>query len=460
MELKLYRFGDEDLSGAVAILNDVTQSVAVARQREETMRQVELLAETSARLGSSVDLDEVFGQLADIVVPVLADWVVLDVVQPDGMVHRIGVRHVDPSLEDVALALAAIQPDPENRRHPAVRALVKEKPVLLTDVDEETLDLFEPGHRDLVERLGARSVLSVPLFARGRLLGSMTLVSSANPKRFGATQLALARDIAARGALAIDNARLLAEHIYLARRLQESLLPPSLPHIPGIELGARYQSAGDIDVGGDFYDFFRTGTRSWSVVVGDVSGKGPDAAVTTTLARYTIRAAAMQARAPRRILGMLNDALFDQTDIERFATAVFVRVRTDAGPGPKKLTIACGGHPLPLVLRADGSIEEAGTSGTVLGLMERVDIKDTNALLQPGDALVMFTDGVTEARSGDHMLGIHGLRTTLAGCRGLEADAIAERVAKTALDFQKDQQRDDMAIVVIRVPAEETTTGS
>jgi serine phosphatase RsbU (regulator of sigma subunit) len=157
---------------------------------------------------------------------------------------------------------------------------------------------------------------------------------------------------------------------------------------------------------------------------------------------------------------MLNDALFDQTDIERFATAVFVRVRTDAGPGPKKLTIACGGHPLPLVLRADGSIEEAGTSGTVLGLMERVDIKDTNALLQPGDALVMFTDGVTEARSGDHMLGIHGLRTTLAGCRGLEADAIAERVAKTALDFQKDQQRDDMAIVVIRVPAEETTTGS
>jgi serine phosphatase RsbU (regulator of sigma subunit) len=160
----------------------------------------------------------------------------------------------------------------------------------------------------------------------------------------------------------------------------------------------------------------------------------------------------MKARAPRRILVMLNDAIYAQTDRERFATVGFVRVRTETEPGPRKVTIACGGHPLPLCLRSDGTIEELGVPGTALGLMERVEVKDQDSLLQPGDALVFYTDGVTEARSGDHMLGIHGLRTALAACRGASAQQIADHLMQVSLEFQGDEQRDDIALLVLRVP--------
>lgn len=456
VEVNLQYFeSDETGPGIMAILQDVTERVVVERQREEIMSQVEFLAETSASLGSSVDFEEVFGQLSEIVIPMLGDWCALDVIDEEMGVTRVGVYHRDPELVGASEALQAYRPDADNRQHPIVRSMVKERPVIMSDLGDGDLHevAYDDEHRRLIKRMGARSVMVVPLFARDRMLGAFTLVSSDNPKRYGPTELLLARDVASRAALALDNARLLSQHIYLAQRMQESLLPPSIPDVSGIEIAARYQAAGrGIDVGGDFYDFFRTGSKSWNVVIGDVSGKGPDAAVITALVRYTLRAAAMQARAPRRILAKLNDAIYEQTHPERFATVGLIRIRTDGNEGPKRATIACGGHPLPLVLRGDGTIEQVGTPGTVLGLMGKVDIKDHNVVLQPGDALVLYTDGVTEARVGDHMLGIHGLRTALAGCRGFDAEQIAEHLTKTTLDFQKNDQRDDLAVVVLRVP--------
>jgi serine phosphatase RsbU (regulator of sigma subunit) len=461
LKLSFQTFESEETGlGVMVIMQDVTQSVTVQRQREEILSQVELLAEASASLGSSMSLEQTFEQIAEVILPMLGDWCALDLISPDG-VDRIGVRHRDPALADVAEALRAFRPDADNRQHPVVRALVKEKPVIISDIDQEGLSnvTYQAEHKRLLGELGVRSVMVLPLRARHRMLGTLTLVSATNPKRYGATQLVVAQDVASRAALAIDNARLLRDHVYLARKLQESLLPPTIPRIPGVELAARYHAASEtIDVGGDFYDFFATGKKSWNVVIGDVSGKGPDAAVVTTLARYTIRAASMKARAPRRILAILNEAIYSQTPPERFATVAFVRVRTDTPAGSRKVTIACGGHPLPLVMKADGAISEIGAPGTVVGLMERTDIKDHNAVLDPGDVLVLYTDGVTEARSGDHMLGIHGLRTALAGCRGRSASEIADRLAETTLDFQKTNQRDDVAIVVIKVP-EETPFG-
>lgn len=459
VEINLQPFdAPETGPGVMSIIQDVTERVVVNRQREEILSQVEFLAETSASLGSSVDLDEVFAQLSRIVVPMLADWCALDVMDESMGVRRVGVYHRDPSLAGAAEALSGYRPDAGNRAHPVVRAIVKERPVIMSDLGGSDLRSLVPNttQQDLISQLGARSMMVIPLVARDRLLGTLSLVSATNPKRYGATQLLLARDVGARAALALDNARLLEEHIYLARRMQESLLPPSLPEVDGLEIAARYQAAGQgIEVGGDFYDFFRTGTKSWNVVVGDVSGKGADAAVVTALARYTLRAAAMQARAPRRILAKLNDAIYEQTPPERFSTVVLARVRTDGGAGSKRTTIACGGHPLPLLLRVDGTIEEVGVPGTALGLLPKVDIKDVNVTLEPGDALVLFTDGVTEARSGDHLLGIHGLRTALAACKGRDADGIAEHLAATTLSFQKQMLRDDMAIVVLRVPSPE-----
>lgn len=458
LQIHLQPFDVGGVGGMIAVLQDVTESVSVRRERAEILAQVELMAETSARLGSSIDPDEVFTQLADSVVPFLGDWCVLDLIEPGG-VSRVGVRHNRSEMEEVCDALLAFRPDASHPQHPVVRTLLKERPVVISDIDEGKLHeiAYEDEHRAILRSLGIRSLMVIPLNARGRLLGALTLVSGTNPKRYGATQLVMGLDISARAALALDNSRLLSEHVDLARRLQASLLPPSLPQIPGLDVAARYHPAtSGIDVGGDFYDIFKTGNKSWNFVIGDVSGKGATAAVVTTLARYTVRAAAMQARAPRRILGIVSEAIYDQTPSERFVTGVFARIRTDGGPGAKRLTVACGGHPLPVVLRVDGTVEEVGTPGSALGVMTRVTIRDHSSLLQPGDALVLYTDGVIEAGDSGSMLGAEGLAEALRGCRGLAAGSIADRVIEVAQQQRSGEPRDDMAMVVVKVPAGET----
>src|SRR5207248_11443603 len=154
---------------------------------------------------------------------------------------------------------------------------------------------------------GFSSLMIVPLAARGRTLGALTLVAAESGRHYGPADLAVAEDLARRAAQAVDNARLFTQQRHIARTLQESLLPPKLPEIPGVEVAARYEAAGlGTEVGGDFYDLFET-DGEWGVVMGDVCGKGPEAAAVTGLARYTIRAAAMRERSPSRILGILND---------------------------------------------------------------------------------------------------------------------------------------------------------
>lgn len=243
----------------------------------------------------------------------------------------------------------------------------------------------------------------------------------------------------------------------IARKLQESLLPPSLPEIPGMEVGARYVAAGEgVEVGGDFYDFFRLSGRGWGIVIGDVSGKGPDAAGVTALARYTARAAAMQVRSLRRIFKILNEAILNETGAERFASVAFVRLDASPQPGTKKAVVASAGHPSPLVLRAaTGVVEEVGEAGTVLGLLEDINVRDHAIHLHPGDLLVLYTDGLTEARNEqERLLGMFGVKRLVATCAGMSAQEAAERLAEVVLDYQGQKPRDDLAIVTLRVPPE------
>ena len=239
----------------------------------------------------------------------------------------------------------------------------------------------------------------------------------------------------------------------MARTLQESLLPPHLPEVPGVQVAARYRAAGaGNEVGGDFYDVWHTGGDGWAIVMGDVQGKGADAAAVTALARYTLRAAAMQSRRPSRVLAQLNEAILRQRGGDRFCTAVYTRLRpSDRGV---RVTVAIGGHPLPLVLRAGGGVEPIGKPGTLLGLLEHVDLREEATELLPGDALVLFTDGVTEARSSEgRIFGEYRLRELVATCAGLDAFVIAERVSQAVLDLQGGELRDDVAVLVLRVPA-------
>ena len=238
----------------------------------------------------------------------------------------------------------------------------------------------------------------------------------------------------------------------LARTLQESLLPPHLPDVPGLEIAARYLPGGSgVEVVGDFYDVFQTDPDTWAVTIGDVCGKGVDAAKVTALARYTVRAGAVSLRTPSQVLRLLNEAMRRQhPDSERFVTSAYVTLRQAAGRVEAQLSLA--GHPQALCRRADGEIAAIGVPGTVLGVLDAVDLVDTDLVLQPGDALVLYTDGVVEARRGRAFYGEQRLRVLLAASGGTAAH-IAEVIEADVVAFTGGELTDDTAILIVRVPA-------
>lgn len=237
---------------------------------------------------------------------------------------------------------------------------------------------------------------------------------------------------------------------HLAETLQRTLLPPSLPGIDGLELGAVYRSAGDGSVvGGDFYDVFELTDGAWGVVLGDVCGKGAEAAVDTALARYTVRAAAMRTRSPSKVLAELHDAM-ERSDSRGFCTAVYLRIRQrDDGT---RMSISIGGHHPPLLVGPDGDIHEFGRPGALLGMLGPPRLHDVERLLHPGESVVLYTDGVIEARRDDEFYGEGRLRECLARTRDEPPRTIAEAVRDEAIDFQSGVVRDDIAVLVIQRP--------
>ncbi|HVL81766.1 MAG TPA: SpoIIE family protein phosphatase [Actinomycetota bacterium] len=236
----------------------------------------------------------------------------------------------------------------------------------------------------------------------------------------------------------------------LAQTLQTSLMPPSLPDIAGLDLGAAYRPAGRGDeVGGDFYDVFQTGSDDWAVVIGDVCGKGAQAAVVTALVRYTARAAAIRSKRPSAVLNMVNDGLL-QHGGERFCTALYLRVRTAGGKAPR-ITFASAGHPMPMQISGD-SVSPVGEPGMLLGVVERPILSDSSLQLDPGEALFCYTDGLTEARRGEDLFGDERLVDLLRAKGGRGADEVAHTTVDEAVRFQDGVARDDIAAVVVAAP--------
>jgi phosphoserine phosphatase RsbU/P len=235
----------------------------------------------------------------------------------------------------------------------------------------------------------------------------------------------------------------------LARTLQQTLIPPTLPQIAGLDVAVAYRPAGNgEELGGDFYDVFEIGAGDWAIAIGDVSGKGIDAAVVTALARHTLRAAAVSAHEPRLVLDTLNQVLL-QDETERFCTVAFLRLRrNDEGWA---VTTSSAGHPLPVLMRSGGHPHEIGASGSLLGFLDRPILSDTEELLRPGDTIVLYTDGVTEGRRDGVHYGDERLRESLVRHIGPGA-SLVEGILRDALDFQLGSPRDDIAIVALVAP--------
>ncbi|HEV7846881.1 MAG TPA: GAF domain-containing protein, partial [Thermoleophilaceae bacterium] len=287
---------------AINVIEDVTE------QREREL-QLRLLADTGKALGRSLDWEQTFPEIARMVAGTLADWCVIEVLEDDGSVALAAFAHRDPEMQKLGEELARRHMPSAGRRRGALASGQSELREELSD-EEVAGAGRDPEHLGALLELGMRSALAVPMIARGRVVGAISMVSGDDSRRFREADKRLAEELAARCGLALDNARLFRERSRIARTLQESLLPPMLPSLPGLDLAARFRAAGEgLEVGGDFYDLFETGDSGWAVAIGDVCGKGSEAAAITALARYTVRAAAMRQDGPSQILGLLNEAL-------------------------------------------------------------------------------------------------------------------------------------------------------
>jgi PAS domain S-box-containing protein len=430
--------------GRIAFFRDVTED----RKREDGQR---FLAQTSKELVSSLDPHSMLSRIAEMAVPKLADWCAVDVLEPDGSLRLLAVAHTDPSKVQWAREFRRKFPIDMTAPTGVPKVIRSGKSELYPTVEPWMLEegSLDEEQLEVIQQLQLSSVMMVPLVARGRTLGAVSFVFAESGRSYTEDDLRLAEELAARAAMALDNARLYRERDGIARTLQRGLLPGPLPQIPGMELAARYQAAGEgIDVGGDFYDAFDTEDGCWALVVGDVCGKGPHAAALMGAARHTIRAAAIRERRPSTVLSVLNTALQQQTKDQWFCTVCYVRVHPQ--PAGARLTISVGGHPLPAVLRADGTVEFPGRPGTLLGVFEDVELSDATAELRPGDALVLYTDGLTDVEREDGYAHAW-LTEALSRNVGQSANEIAARLEEAVLDLQPKGLADDLAILVAKV---------
>jgi phosphoserine phosphatase RsbU/P len=291
-------------------------------------------------------------------------------------------------------------------------------------------------------------VAVVPLVSRARTLGVLAL---GRTTPLDAVGFMATLELGRRTAIAVDNARLHEEQVAAANALQASLLPSGLPDINGLELAARYHAAAPgLSVGGDFYDAFALPDGSVVVAIGDVCGKGAEAAAVTGTSRDVLRLLLLDGASLTDALRRLNRALNDHPSSSRFCTVALARLETEGDTVRAHVCLA--GHPEPVVARADGGTELVGDPGDLLGVLtdDALGLKETTVLLQRGDALVLYTDGVTERRDGRRMFGQTGLRQVLSSAAGQNAEAIAERAEEAARSFVASELRDDLAIVVVR----------
>jgi serine phosphatase RsbU (regulator of sigma subunit) len=313
-------------------------------------------------------------------------------------------------------------------------------------VDFQRAIASDPEHYELMRALRYHSAIVAPLVARQHMLGTLSLLRSEGAEAYEESDVALVADLARRAALAVDNARMFEETRELARTLQESLLPRLLPHIPGVRLTGRYRAAAQgQEVGGDFYDVFTVGEDRWGISIGDVCGKGPDAAALTAFARYTIRALAVAD--PGGVLRQLNASALRHPPLgpEQLLTVMFAVLSHE--DGEVALEIATAGHPPPLLRRSDGTVERLPLAGPLIGLMRAADYKSERVVLEEGDILVLYTDGLTDARAPVEILDDRELEEILRRGADLSGEELAAFLEASVT--RGEDPRDDIALLLV-----------
>jgi serine phosphatase RsbU (regulator of sigma subunit) len=429
---------------AVNVLEDLTE----AKERE---RHARFLSHASEVLTSSLDYEKTLRRVAELAVPGLADWCSVDVLE-QGKIRQLAVAHADPEMVAYARELRTRFPpsidDPSGvgavlrtgtrQFHP----IVSEELLAANVHDEERLRI--------ARELQMRSVMIVPMCSRQReVLGAITFVAVAAAGAYDQHALAFAEEFAALAASAIENARLYQERKETAETLQRSLLPARLPSIPGWRLATLYEPAGSGVIGGDFFDVFLT-DGGFTVVIGDVTGKGIEAATLTALARHSLRASALLGLSPASSLALLNRLLLDETELS-LATVAVARARSSSAG--VVMTLACAGHPLPLRHRYGAPPQELGEVGMLLGFRAADGWSEQQVRLEAGDTVLFYTDGVTDTPGRSGRLGEQGLQHMLSGAPR-EPEDLVQALRLALEEFRVGDAPDDVAILAAQLVAD------
>ena len=390
-------------------------------------------------------------------VPRLGDWCSLHFIpEPSGAVERY-VAHSDASKVAWANELSERYPyDPRART--GVPAVIRSgRTEFIPRVDQAMIDeaieqspIEEDAARAIVDALSLTSVITVPLMSKRGVIGAMQFVSAESEREYGEEDVALAQAAAGRIAAALENLWLTDQHRNISATLQRSLLPPEVPEIPGVEVAVRYWPAGGVsEVGGDFYDVFPLDPSAWAVVIGDVCGTGPDAAAVTGIARHTLRAASRHGHDHSTVLEWINEAV-GRSGRHLFCTACYATLR-HSGDGRFRFACGAAGHPLPIVVRANGRATTLGRPGTLLGVFDAIDVDTAETELEPGDVVILYTDGITDLPEPHGMSDDQTLAFMREAARGASAEEIADDVRlRLASRLPIEQRADDIALVVLR----------
>jgi PAS domain S-box-containing protein len=446
--------GSGTLTNFVGVQADVTARVQAEAEREAAYRAAEqaqgrltVLAGVSAALSTTLDVSEALRRLAHELVPSLADWCALDLAEPQG-VRRVAVAHRDPGM---AAAVHAVPPTNEEGTTTIPRVLAAGQPQLFERIDEEQLAALagSPARLEQVRRIGVTSAIVVPLRARSRVLGALTLAISDGGRAYDEEDLQLAADVGRRAGLAVDNAQLFAKEHEVAVALQRSMLP-RVPAVAGLEISAHYFAGSErADVGGDWYDVLPLPDGSVGVAIGDVMGHDLTAAAAMGQLRSVLRSYAWEGHRPAEVLERL-DRLVQGLGMAQLATCVYGRLLP--AEGGALLRYANAGHLPPVVQHRDGTVELLDSGKSVLigapGGSES-GRPDGSVPIPRGSTLVFYTDGLVEDRETDIDAGIAKLCALVAGHDpALGVSTLSDRLLDELLSAPR---TDDAAVMVIRV---------
>lgn len=441
-----------------AVVERAEVSMARAEYERSRRERVEFLSQLTGSALVAADLDDLLDRITRSAVPRLGDWCAIHFLPEGSSTVHSSIAHVDPGREHRAREIQERFPFSLDRPGGAAEVMRTGRPELLVDIDESTLEQVlvhmdaEDAEelRTIVRELGLVSAISVPLMTRNRVVGLMQFVMAESGRHYEPADLALAEAVAGRVADAARAAWSTDQQRAIANSLQRALLPPGLPDVPGLGVACRY-ATGDsaIEVGGDFYDLFALGGDRFAFAIGDVCGTGADAAAVTVIARHTIRAAARHGVDPAEVVEWVNQALLEGGR-GRFCTVCYGTLER-AADGRWVLTSTAAGHPLPVVRRADGSTEQVGRPGTLVGAFTDIDVTVAERVLDPGDVLVLYTDGLTDL-PGPAGADADDVEGELAGHGVTRPDAVADGL----LDWlrrrtQGGDHSDDVALLVLTV---------